>query len=210
MENRQRLREARLCLLATTALCGGRPLSETVRLALAGGVDVVQLREKEIEDGAFLALARELAPVVGAAGALFLLNDRVDLALEAGCDGVHVGQGDLPLPEARRRLGPDAILGLSTHTPEEADRAVALGADYVGVGPVFATATKDTGHAPLGPAGAAALVRGLPIPAFAIGGIGPANAAALAAVGLTRFAVSAAILAAPDPAAAARAILAAR
>lgn len=208
MDVRERLFESRLCLLATTALCGGRSLLETVRLALAGGVDVVQLREKEIDDGEFAAVARELGPAVRSAGALFLLNDRVRVALEVACDGVHVGQEDLPVPEARRRLGPDAIVGLSTHSAGQAVRAVSLGADYVGVGPVFATATKDTGRAPLGPAGAAAVVADLPIPAFAIGGVGPANAPALAAAGLTRFAVSSAICSAPDPAAAARDLLA--
>lgn len=197
-EARTRLAAARLYLLATTALCR-RPLIETVALALEGGVDVVQLREKEIGDRAFLRLARTVCEVARAADVVFLLNDRVAVAQITDCDGVHVGQDDLHAAMVRGLLPEGYLVGVSAHDPEQARAAEAEGADYIGVGPAFATSTKDTGYSFLGPDGAAEIARAVPIPAFAIGGIGTANVTDLVAAGIRRIAVSSAILGAADP-----------
>lgn len=202
---RERLADGRLYLLATTALCR-RPLVETVRLAVAGGVDVVQLREKEADDRALLGLAREVADAARAGGALFVVNDRIKVARDAGADGVHLGQGDRSVAEARALLGDRPLVGLSTHDRDQAAAAVDLGADYLGFGPVFATATKATGYTPRGADLAGEVGRTVPRPVFAIGGIDEANLPALVAAGARRIAVSSAICGADDPEAAARAL----
>jgi thiamine-phosphate pyrophosphorylase len=202
---RDRLAAARLYLLATRAFAR-LPLPEAVAAACRGGAGVVQLREKGIPDGEFLALLREIAPAVRAAGALLLVNDRVHLAVEAGADGAHVGPEDLPPEEARRLLGPDRILGVTTHDLHQARRAEAAGADYVGIGPVFPTDTKGVPLRAIGPEAAGRVAAALAIPAFAIGGISPANVARVRAAGCPRVAACSAVLGAPDPAAAARAL----
>ena len=198
MDVRTRLDGARLYLLATTALCR-RPLEATIRDAIAGGVDVVQLREKGLPDADFLALALRIGDAVRDAGALFLLNDRVEIAASIECDGVHVGQEDAPVPEVRAILGPEKMIGLSTHSHEQASEAVAFDADYVGIGPTFVTRTKDTGYSPRGVELAGDVTHALPIPAFAIGGITVANLPALVAAGVRRIAVSSAVCSVDDP-----------
>ncbi len=203
---RARLARARLHLLATRAVAR-LPLEEAVAAALRGGASVVQVREKDAPDAEVLALLRALAPLVRAAGALLLVDDRVEVALAAGADGVHLGPGDMPLAEARRRLGPERLLGASTRSLAGARAAEAAGADYVGIGPVYPTATKGVPVEPIGPAAAGEVARALRVPAFAIGGISPANASAVARAGCRRVAVCAAVLAAQDPEAAAREIL---
>jgi thiamine-phosphate pyrophosphorylase len=205
-DRRSRLAEARLCLLATRA-ASKRPLVEAVAAACRGGVRVVQVREKEAPDAEVLALARDLAAAARESGALLLVNDRVAVAAEAGADGAHVGPEDLPPAEARRLLGPDRILGVTTHSLEQARRAAAAGADYVGIGPVFPTETKVLRVRVIGPEAAGRVAGAIPIPAFAIGGIGPGNARLVRASGCTRVAVCAGILGAEDPEAAARAIV---
>src|SRR4051794_16011039 len=158
---------------------GGRPLGQVLPAALRGGVDVFQLRDKDATDDEILAAADEARLLCAQAGALFLLNDRPDLAVIAGADGVHVGQDDMPVAEARAIVGPDRVVGRSTHEP--AHLADSAGADYVAVGPVFETPTKPgrpaagieyvrhaAAHAPAG------------VPWFAIGGIDPSNAADIA------------------------------
>lgn len=192
------LEDARLYLLATAKLCGG-PLLDTILRAIEGGVDLVQLREKHLGDGEFLALSAELRDAVHDAGAAFILNDRVAVAQVTACDGVHLGQEDLPLPFARPLLGDRLMIGISTHDVEQARRAAVGGADYIGVGPAFRTGTKDTGYEPMGPAGISAIASSVPIPAFAIGGITLENLPQLIAAGVRRVAVSAAILSAEDP-----------
>jgi thiamine-phosphate pyrophosphorylase len=194
--------DATLYLLATRALCR-RPLFETIRLAIEGGVEAVQLREKEATDAEFEDLAGEVGEVVRAAGALFIVNDRVEIAARMPCDGIHVGQEDRPVPEVRRIVGDDARIGLSTHSVEQALEAVALGADYVGIGPTFPTTTKETGYSPRGVALAGEVTTAVPVPAFAIGGINAVNLPALISAGVRRIAVSSAICAAGDPRAAA-------
>ena len=207
---RERLATARLCVLVP----GGDDATSFERLVgdlFAAGVPLVQLRDKQLCDDALidrcrlaLRLASRLAP---AAPPLVIVNDRVEVALAAGADGVHLGAGDLPVAEARRRLGPTALIGRTAHSLTEAEAAVSAGADYLGVGPCFPSATKDfSSHAPREFLAAAAA---LPIPAFAIGGIDVGRIADLAGLGLTRFAVAAAVTAAADPTAAARRLLAA-
>jgi thiamine-phosphate pyrophosphorylase len=208
---RAKLAEARLYVLATTAVARADLLA-AVADAVLGGATIVQLREKRMDDAAVLALARRLRAVCDAHGVLLVVNDRIEVALDAGADGVHLGQEDRPVAEARRILGPAALVGVSTHDERELARALADGADYVGVGSVFATATKGravpvSGAAALAPLGARAEAAG--VPAFAIGGITPENAAGVAAAGFRRVAVSAGVLAADSPRDAAAAIVAA-
>jgi thiamine-phosphate pyrophosphorylase len=202
------LEGARLCLLATRRV-SRKPLAEAVAAACRGGVRLVQVREKEAPDAVVLAVIRDLAPIVRGAGGLLLVNDRVEVALEAGADGVHLGPEDMDLREARRLLGPDLIVGGTTHDLAQANRAVAAGADYVGIGPVFPTRTKGAPIRVIGPEAAGRVARAIPVPAFAIGGIDPGNAARVRDAGCGRAAVCAGVLAADDAEAAARAILAA-
>ena len=203
-ERRERLHAARLYLV-TGARPGGRPLAEVVEPALAGGVDLVQLRCKQESDEEILAAAATLRALCDAAGALMIVNDRPDLAVRAGADGVHVGQDDMPVARAREIAGPDLVVGLSTHAPAEIDAA---DADYIGVGPVHATPTK-----PGRPAVGLDLVRHAAahaeMPWFAIGGIDPRSVRAVVEAGATRIAVVRAITEADDPGAAARALRAA-
>lgn len=182
---------------------------DVVAGALAAGVRIVQYRSKAadpLNDRQRLLEAQELRRLCHSHGALFLVNDRVDLALAVEADGVHLGQGDLPLPVARRLLGPDRLVGSSTHALDQLHRAVAEGCDYVGVGPVNATPTKP-GREPVGLAYVAAAASACPVPFFAIGGINLTNLGAVVAAGARRVAVVRAITAAPDPQAASAALL---
>ncbi|MFM7136658.1 MAG: thiamine phosphate synthase [Planctomycetota bacterium] len=207
---RERLAAARLCVLVS----GGVDVGSFERLVgglVAAGVPMVQLRDKQLPDEVLvdrcrlaLAVARRLAP---AAPPLVIVNDRVEVAVAAAADGVHVGAGDMPVIEARQRLGPTALIGRTAHSLPEAEAAVAAGADYLGVGPCFPSATKAfSRHAPQEFLAGAA---GLPVPVFAIGGIDAGRIGALAGLGLTRVAVAAGVTAAAEPVEAARAILAA-
>jgi thiamine-phosphate pyrophosphorylase len=208
-------RAARRVLVATRVYLVVTPTASAERderalcAALSTGlVGMVQLRAKDAGDDAVLAAAARLRPPTKAAGALFLLNDRPDLAERAGADGAHVGEDDVPPDRARALLGGDRILGVSTHDEAEVRAAAAAGiADYLGLGPCFATGTKRLARAPGGPG---LLRRCLPLagglPVFPIGGIGPANAADLARAGADRVAVGSAVLGAEDPAAAVRGI----
>src|SRR4051794_194661 len=200
MDRRERLQQSRLYLV-----CDRRPAA-LVAAALRGGVDVVQLRDKAAEDDELLAAAAEMRALCHGYGALFIVNDRPDLAAAAGADGVHVGQDDVPVAEARGVVGSERLVGLSTHTPAQVDAAT--GVDYIGVGPVAATPTK-----PGRPAVGLALVRHAAahaaVPFFAIGGIDPPLARAAAGAGATRVAVVRAITEAADPEAAARELRAA-
>ena len=171
---------------------------------LAGGVSVVQLRLKHTPDGAALALAREAVGSAHAAGAVLIVNDRFDLALLAGADGVHLGADDLApelLPaDARARL----VVGLSTHTPEQVRASRARPIDYVAFGPVFGTASKASEYAPRGVGALRDAVASAAHPLVAIGGITGENIAQVAAAGAVAAAVISALAAAPDPALAAR------
>src|SRR6185369_2445045 len=162
---------------------------EAVRAAIAGGVDAVQLREKITPDREVLEIGRSLREATAREGIPFIVNDRPDLAVILGADGVHLGQDDLPVAAARGILGAGRVVGVSTHAPDQARQAQREGADYLGAGPAFPTTTKDAG-APLGPEGVAAIVRATELPAFAIGGISRQNIGSLAAAGVGRVAVA--------------------
>jgi thiamine-phosphate pyrophosphorylase len=182
-------------------------LAEFAEAVLGAGVDLVQLRDKQAEAGPLLAAAAVLRAAADRHDALFAVNDRADVALAAGADVLHLGQDDLPLAWARRVLGAGVLLGRSTHDPAQAARAAAEPWDYLVAGPVWATATK-----PGRPATGTALLEAVaaldpPQPWFAIGAIGPANLDQVVAAGATRVVVVRAVTDAPDPAAAARALL---
>lgn len=186
-------------LVADAGYAQGRDLLALVEAAVRGGATVVQLRAKDLPARDFAALAQEVARRLASTGVPLLINDRVDIAIACGAAGVHLGQDDLPVPDARRVLGPGAVIGVSVNTPEEARRAAAEGADYVGAGPAFATSTKDTPLAVLGPEGIARIKSAAVVPVLAIGGITAANAASLAAAGADGVAVVSAVLGSPDP-----------
>ncbi len=206
-----RLAAARLCVLID-AQADATAFEHLVTALLEAGVPMFQIRDKAASDAVFLdrgrravALARRLNP---ATPAIVTLNDRVDLAVAAGVDGVHVGEDDMPVTEARRLLGPDRIIGRTAHDLDEARAALAAGADCLGIGPCFPSSTKAfEQQAPRNFLRDTAVE--IPLPIFAIGGITLNRLAELAALGLQRVAVSAAITAAHDPAAEARRFLAA-
>jgi len=192
-------------------------LEAVVEQALLGGVRLVQHRAKEgstnadgspLSDGQRLQQAQALRRLCAAHGALFVVNDRIDIALAVEADGVHLGQGDLPVAVARRLLGRDRLLGRSTHRLDQLQQAIAEGCDYVGVGPVKATPTKP-GREPVGLDYVRQAAAASPIPFFAIGGIALEDLAALRQAGASRVAVVRAITGAADAAAASRALLAA-
>jgi hydroxymethylpyrimidine kinase/phosphomethylpyrimidine kinase/thiamine-phosphate diphosphorylase len=183
----------------------GRTLEESVAAAVAGGATIVQIREKNADGGGFLAAARAALKICRAAGVALIINDRVDIAIAAGADGVHVGQDDLPAREVRRLIGPGKLLGVSVKTPEEAVKAAADGADYVGCGAVLPTGTKDSSV--IGIDGVARVCAAVDIPVVAIGGVGAANAADIVRAGAAGIAVVSAVFAAQDAEAAARELL---
>lgn len=185
----------------------GRDLPGLLDAVLAGGCRLVQLREKTMPLGDLLPLARSLARRCREVGALLIVNDRADLALAAGADGLHVGQDDLPARQARGLLRSGMILGVSTHDPEQARRAVADGADYVAVGSIFPTTTK-AGFQLVGPELIRRVRPEVPVPLVGIGGITVENAPSVLGAGADAVAVISAICAAPDPEAATRALLA--
>ncbi len=185
----------------------GRTLAETVRGALKGGVRAIQLREKDLCARDLYPLALELRRLTREFGARLLINDRIDLALAVEADGVHLGGQSLPVAAARRILGPDRLLGVSTHCLAEIETATGEGADFVTFGPVYPTPSK----APYGkPVGLEALTRacGLArVPVFALGGIKERHIQQVMAAGAAGIALISAIIAAPDPQPAAAALL---
>jgi len=179
------------------------------RAACAGGARVVQLRAKRATDAQALVWGRAIRALTRAAGLTFVMNDRVDLALACDADAVHLGQDDLP-PEEARRVAPRLAVGRSTHDLDQLARAPAEPIDYVAYGPLFGTASKDTGYAARGlPALRAIADRCAPLPLVAIGGIDARNCAAARAAGASGFAVISAVADAADPTAAVRALAAA-
>jgi thiamine-phosphate diphosphorylase len=178
-----------------------RDLPALLDAVLGGGGRLVQLREKTMPLAELLPLARRLARRCREAGALFIVNDRADLALAAEADGLHVGQHDLPARRARGILRPGMILGVSTHDPEQARRAVDDGADYVAVGSIYPTTTK-AGFQLVGPELIRRVRALVPVPLVGIGGITADNAGAVLAAGADAVAVISALCASPDPRAA--------
>jgi thiamine-phosphate pyrophosphorylase len=188
-------------VVTASGLVPGRDHADVARAAIAGGATAVQLRAPELDDGALLRLARELAAACRAAGVLFVVNDRPGVAIESGAGGAHLGQGD-ELVGARARLGPERVLGVSVGDRIEAGAAQAAGADYLGV-TVWATATKPEA-VPIGLEGLRAIAAGTPLPVVGIGGIDASNASEVLAAGAAGIAVVTAVAAAEDPVAATR------
>jgi len=187
-----------LYLVADTEFAAGKNLVHLVSEAVLGGVTIVQLRAKDLGTRDFLELALRVSEKLGKTGIPLLINDRVDIALACGAAGVHLGQDDMPLPDARRLLGPDKMIGISVNTLDEAAEAERLGADYLGLGPIFGTSTKQTVLPVLGPEGIQRLRRQIRIPMVAIGGINAGNAGAVKKAGADGIAVVSAILGARD------------
>ena len=189
----------------------GRGTVDIVREAIAGGVDAVQLREKHTQAIDRYETGQKLRELTSEADVPLIVNDRVDLAVALDADGVHLGDDDLPIDVARRQLGADAVVGRSVSTPDAARAAAAAGADYLGVGAVFATGTKDTreSESEIGVDTVAAVADAVSIPIVAIGGITTENASSVAAAGADGVAAVTAITEADDPAAATRALRAA-
>jgi thiamine-phosphate pyrophosphorylase len=178
---------------------------DAIAAAVAAGIDAVQLRDARAGGGALLEAARTLRDLTRGAGAMLLVNDRIDVALAAEADGVHLPAASFPIAAARALAGARAWIGRSTHSPEEAARAAADGADYVVLGPIYATPSKAAAGAPLGVTAVAATR--IAVPLVAIGGVTPERVAELRRAGAAGVAVVRAVLDAPDPAAAARALL---
>jgi len=202
---RDRLAEVKLCVLLTGSACS-LSLDWTIAEAAAGGAGMFQLREKRLDDRSLLERARHVRKWTRQAGALFVVNDRPDIARLVDADGVHLGQNDMPVMEARRILGPDKLIGVSTHDLDQLRQAIRDGASYVGVGPTFPSGTKDfTEFAGLEFVRQA--VAETSLPAFVIGGVNEDTICAAVAAGAKRVAVSRAICQANDPRAAAAALL---
>ncbi len=192
-------------LVTDMALCrqGGHDLQQVVQQALEAGLRWVQLREKEDSTRVLLKKAVLLRQLTRAYGAKLVINDRIDVALAAGADGVHIGQSDMPYPLTRKLLGPDKIIGLSVTNLAEWEEAEPWDVDYLGVGPIFHTDTKPDIAPPLGLEGLQQIGKQSRHRLFAIGGIHPANVAEVMATGMDGIAVVSAICAAPCPKAAA-------
>ncbi|HKJ98130.1 MAG TPA: thiamine phosphate synthase [Desulfotignum sp.] len=191
-------------LVTDQDLCLGRSLAAVVEAAAGAGIACVQLREKTLPTRFFLNQALTLKPILAAAGIPLLINDRVDIALAAGADGVHLGQSDMPCEAARRLLGPDAVIGLSVETWEDVTAAQDLDVNYLGVSPIFATPTKIDTKTPWGLEGLARIRAYSRHPLVAIGGLNFANAPDIITAGADAVAVVSAICSAKDPHAAAR------
>ncbi len=192
------MKQWRLCVIITEALCTHHPWSDTARAALDGGADCLQLREKQLDDDARLARARKLVHLAGERADV-IVNDRVDLALACGAAGVHLGEHDLPIDQARQIAGRALVIGASTHNLAEAKRAIAEGADYCGVGAMFATDTKQ--RRPSGVKYLRAFVKHFPgVAHLAIGGITPENLGELVDAGCGGVAVSRVVCSARRPA----------
>ena len=193
------VRDALLLYIVTDRTwLNGRTLISQVEAALCGGATCVQLREKDLPYDAFLAEARTVKALAARYGVPFIVNDNVEIAVACGADGVHVGQSDLGAQEVRRRIGPGMILGVSAQTAQQAARAEREGADYLGIGAVFPTATKADADA-VSYAELSAICRSVSIPVVAIGGIGPENILRLAGSGIDGVAVVSAVFASADP-----------
>lgn len=192
-----------LYLVTDRRLAGNRPLTEVIRKSVAGGVSVVQLREKECSSREYLELALSIKKILPP-GIPLIINDRLDVALAAGASGVHLGQNDLPAEAARKHLGPEAIIGLSVENPDQLQKALNLPVDYLAISPIFPTPTKtDTGPA-WGLEGLARARQLTSRPLVAIGGLNENNVSEVIRAGADGVAVVSAICAAPDPEQAAR------
>jgi len=194
-----------LYLVTDRHATGGRPLADIVEACLAGGLRAVQLREKDLGAGELFSLAQALRELTSRYGARLVVNDRVDVALAVDADGVHLPAAALPSVVARRLIGPDRLLGVSTHSIREAEAAA--GADFVAFGPVYDTPSKRRYGEPQGLVALAEVCRRAPVPVVAIGGVTAARVPELRAAGAAGIAVIRALLEAEDPARATKALL---
>ncbi|MBU4495387.1 MAG: thiamine phosphate synthase [Acidobacteria bacterium] len=188
----------RLCFVADVEAARERDLRPIVAEALAGGITLLQLRAKKLDTRPFLDLALDLLPLVRSAGVPLIINDRVDIALASGADGVHLGRNDMPPAAARKLLGNNKIIGISANSAEEAAAAEAGGADYIGLSPIFGTPSKTDTDPPIGLSGIRRLTNAVTIPGIAIGGINRDNAADVFSAGAAGIAVISAIMGAED------------
>ncbi len=187
------LKRSQLYLILDKTVFAGRSLESLCSKISVSGIGIIQLRDKFSAKGEVLNLARKLASRLRASNTLFIVNDYVDVALASKADGVHLGQEDLPISEARKILGKDKIIGISCHNLRQALEAQRQGADYIGIGPVYATATKPE-YQPIGLKVLRQLKNKIKIPYFAIGDIREANIKQIVSAGATRAAVCRAIL----------------
>lgn len=199
-----------LYLVTDRHQCAARGVIATVAAAVAGGVTAVQLRDPQAKGRELCELATALRELLEPSDVALFVDDRLDVALASGCDGVHLGQDDLPVTAARALAGPELVIGWSVTNPAEAAAAARLPEgciDYLGIGPVFPTGSKADAAAPMGTTALAQVVASSTLPCVAIGGIGPANLDAVLATGVDGVAVISAICSAVDPEAAARHLL---
>lgn len=194
-----------LYLVTDRKQTSGRSLVDVVKAALEGGVQAVQLREKDLLGRGLYFLARDLRDLTARYGARLLINDRIDVALAVEADGVHLGHASFPVAEARRLLGPEKLIGVSTHSPAEI--AAAEGADFVVFGPVYFTPSKAPYGEPQGIGRLREAVAQSPLPVFAIGGITVGKVGEVCAAGAHGIAMISAVISAPDPREAAQKLL---
>ncbi len=188
-----------LYLVTDAALCQDHGLEHTVSAAVRGGVTLVQLRDKHASDEQMTAQAKRLKALLAGTGVPLIINDRLQVALESQADGLHVGQSDAEVQDARRALGEQAIIGLSINTLDQLQAAPVELLDYVGIGPVFATGSKQDHAQPIGFGGLASLVKACPLPSVAIGGLKAEHAFSVQRAGANGMAVISAICGQPDP-----------
>lgn len=197
------MKALRLYLVTDQSSAGGRTLTEVVAAAVQGGVTCVQLREKQLTTRDFFAQAIALKELLAPHGIPLVINDRIDVALACGAQGVHLGQSDMPVMQARRLLPADVFIGWSVETMEDVARSASLPVDYLGVSPIHATPTKTDTHTPWGLDGLRNVRSATALPLVAIGGIHAGNARAVLAAGADGLAVVSALCGAQDPCAAA-------
>lgn len=189
----------RLYLVTDQALTRDRPLADVVAAAVQGGVTCVQLREKQLSTREFLAQALILKALLAPQGIPLVINDRIDIALACGADGVHLGQNDLPVDEARKLLPPGVFIGWSVESMDDVQQSAALPVDYLGVSPIFSTPTRTDTKDPWGLEGLAVVRAATRLPLVAIGGIHAGNARDVLRTGANGLAVVSALCAADDP-----------
>ena len=205
-ERMQHFRKAGLYLVTSQSLSEGRTTVDIVRQALVAGVTLIQLREKDLPLHEYLELAHDVRALTKPYGCLLIVNDRIDVALASGADGVHLGLGDLPI-DAARSIAPDLIIGASSHNIEEAKAAEAAGASYVNIGPIYPTQTKNWTEAYLGIEGLTRIAPEVNIPFTVMGGIKQTHIPELCTAGASTIALVTAVTAAPNPEQAARELL---
>jgi len=197
-------RIGRFHVLTDTCLQNRFSHVELAKLAIAGGADTIQFRQKEGATRQMIRVAEEMRDLCQRAGVTFIINDRVDVAIASHADGVHLGQDDFPIPLARKLLGEKAIIGGSAGTVEEAQKCMLEGADYIGFGPVYPTTSKGDAGPAAGLGSLKEIVETVPLPIIAIGGIGVNNASPLIQAGVHGIAVISAVCCQQDPEEAAR------